>query len=214
MKVSCSFETNGCLKIDWNVTTCRICENIASENFAIASPINTTVKIFTIWLNKETKYLPRHIGEKFPNLRVVSLRGCGLTVVRNHYFQDMQNLQYLTLTENRISAIDNGAFKDLVNLTELDLRYNLLETLDENIFATMKNLYELWLGFNKIKFLSFATFAVPFANLASVDMNGNVCISAWYAKGFLRSFDLLESDLNESCSFNQTTTSTLSAITE
>lgn len=198
-KVFCFFEAkfSGCCG---EVNTCTINQNIDTEYSVLASDFNTSVKAFVIRDNKELKFLPINIGEKFLNLKEFGVVRCGLTVVSSHYFKDMRNLQDVDLDGNKIETIEAGAFKDLVNVKGLYLSHNIIRTLDENLFATMVNLDCLDLRFNKIKFLGPNTFIIPGGKLTDVDLSRNVCINGGYRNYGSLGLSQLKSDIEAHCS--------------
>lgn len=146
--------------------------------------------------NRKVKFLPRNVGEKFPNLVKFEARKCGLTVLRDHYFKSMGNLQYMALNDNKIKTIDSKVFTDLIKLEYLVLNTNLIETLDEKLFIKMVNLKKILLNNNKVKFLSPTTFSIPKGKLWYVDLKGNVCSDKIYGS---KSFGQLEGDIRAKC---------------
>lgn len=188
-KVFCTF----------NPPICAIYQPIDIEVNLLGSPVNTTVKQFVVNESKETKYLPKYVGDKFPNLENYLAWKCGLIILRDHYFKNMKNLQFLTLSHNQISTIESEAFKDLITVKELKLGHNLIESLDEKLFSSMINLEELRLNDNKIKLLSALTFKIPHGKLTTLELLSNVCIDKWYGQRRLRRMKHLESDLTASC---------------
>lgn len=177
-RVSCTVAKTNSLRLKKNVTICGVNQNIDSDSFALDSPINTSVEIFQI--DSQVEYLPRNIADKFPNLKELWAGGRGLTVVRDHYFKDMQKLRFLLLHGNKIASIESKAFADLGSTEEVWLENNTITTLDRKLFITMINLKEIHLNNNKIKFLSSSTFKIPDGKLLYVDLRENVCIDKFY----------------------------------
>lgn len=179
-----------------NLNTCSISQTIDSEEFVLGSPLSSTVERFNIEDNKEVKFLPRHIGEKLPKLKELWVDRCGLSVVRDDSFKNMQSLLILGLSQNEISTVEPGAFADLISVQKVFLFYNAIETLDEKLFAPMVNLQYLRLDHNKIKFLSPATLKIVDGKLGYVNLQGNVCINRIYNSD---NWNQLESDLMADC---------------
>lgn len=178
-KVSCTFEIMGFWKYS-KLNTCIVNEIIDSESYVIESPSTTTVHQFYIPDNKEAKFLPMKIGKRFPHLKELWVRNCGLSIVRSFNFKHMQKLQCLVLSNNEIKVVETNAFKDLVSLLWLNLAGNMIETLDHNAFKTMVNLRWIYLSHNKIKFLSPQTFIISEGKLMHVGLIGNQCINDNY----------------------------------
>lgn len=186
--------------------TCHVNRIIDGEEYVIASPTISAIDRFELKNNKEVKYLPSHIGEKFPNLKEFDVRNCSLTVIRNKYFKKMRNLQYLILNHNNIATVESDAFKDLVSVKRLELDYNMIQTLDKNLFTSMVKLVDINLKDNKIKFLSPETFKISGGSLEIVGLPRNVCINQNYISNV--NLNELESDLEDSCSENSKPIST------
>lgn len=171
-------------------------QSVDSDDIVLGSPINATVKRFSIYQNEKVKFLPRLIGKKLPNLTEIHASFCGLKTVRDYFFKDMQNLEVLILSSNEISTIEPDAFRDLVYLKWLSLNYNFIQTIDKKIFATMVNLEDLDLKGNKIKFLTPITFEASGVKPFSVDLKENICIDKLYLPKEIASLD---KDIKANC---------------
>lgn len=178
------------------VNTCLVNQAIDSEEYVLRSKLDSSVGQLEILDKSEVKFLPRQIGEKFPNLKIFAVKGCGLTVVRSHYLKALRNLRRLYLNKNKITTIEPNSFEDLINLEGLWLEDNLIETLDENILHTLVRLQWLNLEYNKIKFLSPTTFEIPGGKLTEVDLSENVCITGQYSS---KNWYKLTNDISRSC---------------
>lgn len=177
-EVYCSFKMMHSVGDRKEVNTCVANQTIDSEDYVFAPGPNTLlVKQFHISENKEVKFLPRLIGEKFLNLNELRVLNCGLTILRNWYFEDMLNVRYLYLAGNNIAFIESRALEPLISVKVLNLGFNLLERLDAKLFVTMERLQKLSLSNNKIKFLNPSIFKIPAGELSSIDLSGNVCIN-------------------------------------
>lgn len=194
-KLFCTFEMmeSSCCG---RVKTCSLNETIESEDYVLGSEFDTTVKQFSIIGNRDVKFLPKQIVERFPSLQELEVERCGITIVRNHYFKNWRKLQTLSLTNNKIRSIENDSFKDLVSVGKLWLLGNIIETLDEKLFVTMVSLRELSLSYNKIKFLSPKVFEIPGGKLELVRLWSNVCIKGNYDSNKLQ---LLEAEIKAKC---------------
>lgn len=182
-----------------DVKSCGINETINSEDCVLGSKFDSTVGAFEISDNKEVKYLPRKISEKFPNLKELFVERCGIIAVRDYYFKNMKILHILSLGSNEISSLQPNAFKDLVSLKTLHLHKNMITTLDERLFTSMVALEWLFLRDNKIKYLNPATFKIPGGNLYRIYLEHNICINEKYDLNDLKSWDKLEADIKTKC---------------
>lgn len=194
-EVSCNFKKADSIYLNREINTCAISANIDSEGFVIKSDVDTSVEQIDFRRNRQIKFLPRNAGEKFPNLKELYARNCGLKVINDNYFKNMGNLIYFNMNRNKISSIQPDAFKDLTNVERIYLEHNQIETLDGKLFATMANLGYIYLTDNKINFLNPTTFKISGGKLREVHLESNTCISASYITNLTR----LEIDLNEKC---------------
>lgn len=163
--------------------SCVLNETIDSDNFVMVSESENDVNRFESRNNPNVEHLPRQIAKKFPKLRNVAVNGCGLTVVRDFYFENMWMLKKLSLDENKITIIEPQAFSDLMNVEFLSMNGNLIVTLDEKLFQTMSTLRRFFLSNNRVKFLSPETLDIPNSDLRYVDLTKNDCIDEIYDAG-------------------------------
>lgn len=197
-KVFCRLETNYDLFYDRQMSTCKVNQSIDSKDYFLRSPENTSIEKFNASDNRQVKFLPRHIGKKLPNLIEFSTEKCGLTVVHNFYFKDMERLNYLNLFHNQITLIESSAFRDLVNVERLILNYNLIQALDEKLFDSLVNLENIYLQANRIKYLSPTTFKIPRnEKLGWVDLHENFCVDEIYSLEL--NLNQLEVDIRANC---------------
>lgn len=172
--------------------------------YVLKSSYDVTLEWFYIKDNKEVKYIPKYVGEKFPNLKVFETVNCGLAIVRDYYFKNMESLLYINLFNNQITKIEPKAFDDLISVKSVNLASNLIRTLDKNLFYFMQNLDILSLGSNEITMLSPQTFMIPNGKLRHVYLESNACIDAVYKTGNSNDLNQLQLDLKANC--NQMTT--------
>lgn len=171
-------------------------EKIDIEFHILGSEIDTNVQGFHLHDALETKYLPKYIGEKLPELQEVAVYGTGLTIVRNYYLKNLKTVRFLTLYGNNIAIVEPKAFTDLVSVEELRLQHNRIGTLDEKVFTTMAKLKKVYLNNNNLKSLMPATFVIPDANLSTVNLDSNDCIDKYYN---VNNIYRLEADLGTVC---------------
>lgn len=199
--VLCAYSTVYSGLLDRNTFRCLADQKIESADYSVEiEPTETSVENFRINQNIYVKFLPKNIGEKFPNLMEFDVSECALSGVRNFYFKNMRNLKFLILMKNKIATIESDAFKDLVSVEALFIDNNMIQTLDKNLFASMKSLSTLFLSMNKIKFMSPTTFKISGGSLVFVDLRENVCIGSSYRLS--SNLNDLESDIYASCSEN------------
>lgn len=184
---------------DREVKTCTINQTIDSEECELATDLDTAVKSFSVLFEMKVAFLPKHIGEKFPNLEEFYLYNSDLTKVRDFHFKNMRKVRVVMLSGNKIVTIEAGAFNDLVSVEEIFLSYNQIRTLDERLFLAMLNLKKIYLNNNKIRHLSPTTFQhlIYRDHFEKINLEGNVCIDKSYLP---YSFNYLQSDLRSTCS--------------
>lgn len=196
--VICSFDRIDSFLLNKNARRCTADQKIESEDYFVSKePILYDVEVFYLRINKYVKFLPRDMGEKFPNLKEFDSRQCSLTIIREFYLKSMRKLQALILIHNKIAIIEPEAFKDLVKVDKIWLHDNLIETLDEKLFSSMISLKHIYLQSNKIKFLGPETFKIPGASLEIVDLQENPCTGRIY--GVKGNLNKLKPDLIANC---------------
>lgn len=188
--VFCIFKMTGRLK------TCMIGQAIASDDYVLNSPIDTAIERFDINDNRNVKFIPQNVGQKFSNLREFWAKGCELTIVQSYFFKDMGNLQKVHMQNSRIVSIEPEAFIILVNVKVMNLGNNWIETLDGQLFSKMVSLEHLHLNNNKLKVLSSTIFNIPGGQLKKVFLAGNVCVKRAYPSNL---FLQMERDLGNKC---------------
>lgn len=180
---------------------CLINQTIDNESFVLESPVYTSVEKFSADGFKNVKFLPKSIGEKFPNLLEIQANNSGLIIVRKYYLENLRNLQFVRLNDNKIASIESDSFKDLVNVQFLWFRNNEIESLDKDLFMPLVKLDLVDFVNNKIKFLNSNIFNVPGGVLELIDLRENVCINKIYGSkdwGW-NNLEQLESDLKFKC---------------
>ena len=93
---------------------------INSADTTIASR-DESVEGLYFYNNKNIKFLPIEVSEKFPNLLGLGARDCSLTTISKANFKGLSKLRYLSLAQNRIEKIRSDVFEDLVALEHLYL---------------------------------------------------------------------------------------------
>lgn len=167
-----------------------------SDFFIIASESSNLVLSFSIRNKQNARFLPRHIGIKFPNLEEFTASKCSLSIIRNFYFDKMRRVQYMDLSFNEIAVVEKGSFKDLFSVKYLFLGNNRIETLDSELFQVMVNLKTLDLAHNSISSLDPATFTIQGGKILEVNLLSNACINGLYvANDFFR----LKTDVRSKC---------------
>lgn len=182
---------------------CFVNQTIASETYAVKSSVNDSVQQFYIHDDRDVKFLPTGIGEKFPNLTEIRATSCGLVLVRRHYLKNMRNLKNVRLNDNKIAYIESRSFNDLVSLERLWFRDNLVEILDRDLFIHLAKLELVDFVNNKIKFLSAKTFNIPGGHPQLVDLRDNVCIDQIYGTESYGRYNMhqLDPDIELQCSW-------------
>ena len=127
--------------------------------------------------------IPRKIFEKFKQLELLEVIGCGirnifqksfegaehlkilmayenkLTSLFAYAFVKAQDLEHLDLSSNQIGHIHSLAFSGLEELQELSLAHNNLNMIEDKTFKSLVNLNHIWLNNNRMEILSMDLFA-------------------------------------------------------
>lgn len=95
---------------------------IDSPDFLITSDRDETVEGFAAWTNKKLEFLPTNLGEKFPNLIVLSAQNSAIKKITKKSFKGLGRLRKLYLHDNQIEAVDDDAFEFVPAVEEINLR--------------------------------------------------------------------------------------------
>lgn len=95
---------------------------IDSDDFLIKSEVDRSVGGFRASDNKKVKYLPKNLGETFPNLTVLDAGWCSIKVITKENFKGLAQLQVLALAYNKIEKIDDDTFDHIPAISIIALR--------------------------------------------------------------------------------------------
>ncbi|KAL4618214.1 leucine-rich repeat transmembrane neuronal protein 1-like [Arapaima gigas] len=76
-----------------------------------------------------------------------------IELVEEDAFERLRRVKELNLSANKIETLPNSTFRPLPNLRILDLSYNNLQALEPNLFHSLRKLTTLHLRYNAIKFV-------------------------------------------------------------
>lgn len=94
---------------------------IDSTDFLITSDRDETVKGFYALNNKNLEFLPKNIGEKFPNLLVLQVGGCSVKAISKEHFKGLTMLQGLAISNNQLETIDDDTFDHIPAVVKISL---------------------------------------------------------------------------------------------
>ena len=156
-----------------SIKTCYIEVNrIDSEGFVIEGDLDNTVKVLDVYDNKEIKFLPEKIAEKFPALEGYNVCYCAISEVKEKHFKNLQKLKILILESNEINSIASNSFKDLIKLERLYLKDNKIKVLEPKLLGSLKNLLKISVEANRIEELDENIFQNA-TNLKIIDVENN-----------------------------------------
>lgn len=101
-----------------------------------------------------SSYIFSGIGEEFPNLEYLNIRGYTISFVERRDFSNMKQLNILWLSDLSIKFLPDDVLSDLPNLTIIIISDTKLETLPNNFFANQRKLKRLSLLHNRLKVLN------------------------------------------------------------
>lgn len=99
-----------------------------------------TIEALFFFQNKKVKFLPIEVDRKFPNLVIYGASECSLSSISNFNFENLSKLKLLSLFGNQIQIIRSDTFIDLKSLEKLYLNGNKLQFINGGTFATLNNL--------------------------------------------------------------------------
>lgn len=92
-----------------------------TREFLITTPADSSVEGFYSYNNKNIRFLPENLAEKFSNLIIMWAQSCSIEKISKKNFQGLNKLRGLALSSNFIEQITSDTFEDLVSLTHLYL---------------------------------------------------------------------------------------------
>jgi hypothetical protein len=100
---------------------------------------DNAVNIFYAF-NPNITFLPKAIGEKFPNLKTFAITKSGLRYIEWKDFHNLKQLNTISLRENKIDRISRCAFHYLDNLEKIILDGNRIKEIHEDTFMHLPKL--------------------------------------------------------------------------
>ncbi|KAG5679016.1 hypothetical protein PVAND_008620 [Polypedilum vanderplanki] len=141
--------------------------NSKSKSKATNNDVNTFYSY-----NGNITFIPKQIGEHFPNLNNFIITKTGLKYIEWRDFKHMGHLEMIKLNENKIEAISQCAFHYLENLKSINLDGNRIQILPLKLLTNLPNLTEFSANDNDITHLMTEMFKEN-QNLKTLLMNRN-----------------------------------------
>lgn len=117
-------EFNQLIQEHENLTFCQFPSDtkILAKGYEISqSQKNNSVKMISMFDNKNISFLPVKIDVIFPNLEIYYAYNCAIEEIVKENFQNLYHLQQLSLDKNQIMEISSDIFQDLYSLQILTL---------------------------------------------------------------------------------------------
>ncbi|XP_018333744.1 leucine-rich repeat-containing protein 15-like [Agrilus planipennis] len=124
------------------------------------------------FMNSHLDTLPALTFNKLYNLKEISLKAAGITILEVGCFVGLKELNILQLDGNNIEVLEKGVLRNLPTLTTLYLSNNQLHTIHKDSFKGLINLKELFLNGNNLYFLLDDLFS-PLNNVQKIDLSRN-----------------------------------------
>jgi Leucine-rich repeat (LRR) protein len=153
----CASEEVACTIAQSEILECNFSNEtaISTAETKISNPKNDKVEWLAASHNKDMKFVPVDIVEKFPNLIYIMFYKNSIESLTKRSFHGLNNLKRLYFSEEPITNIDEDAFDDIEDLRTLKLLGTKLSSLSFKILSKLSSLEELNLRGNK--FTSFET---------------------------------------------------------
>lgn len=91
---------------------------------------------------------PERLGSHFPNLKVIRIAMCDLSILYKSSLVKLEILEFLDLSGNRLENLKSDVFENTPNLIELWLNKNRLQFVGSQILNPLKNLKVVNFGAN------------------------------------------------------------------
>lgn len=163
-----------------------------------AGKTDSDVVIFLVY-KQASSYLPRGVGERFPNLRsffvhstplvsidrkvfqnmqhvdMMDIFATGITYVPKDTFWDLRGLQFLGIAGWQLTYINSELLRGLTELRNFSASYNKLEMVGTSLFHDTVNMREINLRGNHLKTIGWKLVrSMP--KLVTADFRENTCI--------------------------------------
>lgn len=141
-----------CKVLNLSVETTRThIAKVLSESRAKAKS-NSEVGVFYAY-NPSILYIPKSIGEFFPNLHFLRITKSALRYTEFRDYKNLKQLHTLDLSWNKIERISQCAFQYLESLVKINLSGNRIQALHEKTFMNLPLLEEFFANSNEITHL-------------------------------------------------------------
>lgn len=130
-------ESIGDHNINWGALdsrkTCHMNSTVIdSKDFLITSDRDDAVEVFYAFENRKLEYLPRNLGDKFPNLLGLNAAHCSITEVSKESFKGLGKLLQLRLYGNQIEKFVDDTFEYIPAIVEIHLGKKFDSIVDGN----------------------------------------------------------------------------------
>lgn len=179
-----------------NIKTCFMKTStltiIKTPGSSIASPRDESVEGINLSGNRNVRFLPENVVEKFPNLISYDARFSSIEFISKTNFKDLSKLVKVYLETNLIKSIGDNTFEDLTELQYLSLSMTL-----NNLHLWNKKVLS-FLDDNRIQEMNGVIFNKN-PKLSHVYLHGNDCIDEDFVDNKITA---LSQTLNEKCKFD------------
>lgn len=85
------------------------------------------------------KIFPKNLHQKFPDLRFLKIKGCGIEKITQEELIGLDNLECLNLSGNRLTSVPDDLFVGMKNLRWISFYDNKIEQLSSRLFDPIKS---------------------------------------------------------------------------
>lgn len=120
-----------------------ITDVIDSTDKSISESTRKTLKGLWIKSTEEVAYIPKRIGEFFPNLEGLWIESSGLKQIKKEDLAQFTNLKFLNLRLNKLTSISGDLFQSVPNLKVISIYGNSIKYIGKGILTPLKNFVEI-----------------------------------------------------------------------
>lgn len=118
-------------------------ENVLFTGKHVQGNTNSDVKIFIIHNQPFEGGFPRTLRDMFPNLKFITINGCGLKKISKSDLTGFESLELLDLQKNNLTSLPDDLFAEMKNLRLIKFNDNQIGRLSSKLIEPIESSLQL-----------------------------------------------------------------------